>query len=184
MKLGDTLDPETTFGPLVSAAQRANTEHYVELGRSEGAEVVCGGRRPEALPRGYYYEPTIFRKVQNSMRIAQEEIFGPVVSIIPFDDEEEALRLANDTMYGLGAAVWSRDIDRALGLARRIEAGTVWINDYHLLNVRFPFGGYKKSGFGRELGPQGLDEYQQLKHIHVGEATGPNEKFYFGMLLP
>jgi aldehyde dehydrogenase (NAD+) len=181
--LGDTMDPETTFGPLVSEAQRANTERYVEIGKSEGASLVLGGKRPDAFARGYYYEPTIFTKVENSMRIAQEEIFGPVVSIIPFRDDDDALRIANDTMYGLGAAVWSRDEERALRLARRIDAGTVWINDYHLLNVRFPFGGYKQSGFGRELGPWGLAEYQQIKHIHVGEPADAAAKFYFGMLL-
>ncbi len=151
--IGDTMDPATTVGPLINEAQRATTERYVALGQSEGAHVALGGRRPAGFARGYYYEPTIFTRVENAMRIAQEEIFGPVVAVIPFRDDADALRIANDTMYGLGAAVWSRDQERALRLAREIEAGTVWINDYHLLNVRFPFGGYKQSGFGRELGP-------------------------------
>jgi acyl-CoA reductase-like NAD-dependent aldehyde dehydrogenase len=101
------------------------------------------------------------------MKIAQEEIFGPVVALIPYQDEEEAVRLANDTMYGLGGAVWSKDIDRALSIARRIETGTVWINDYHLLNVRFPFGGYKQSGFGREGGRAGIDEMVQRKSVFM-----------------
>jgi aldehyde dehydrogenase (NAD+) len=183
LKLGDPLDPATMMGPLVSDAQRANSERYVHAGREEGARCVTGGKRPPELPRGYYYEPTIFTGVQNDMKIAREEIFGPVVSVLRFSDEEEALRLANDTIYGLGAAIWSRDVERAERLAERIDAGTVWINDYHLISVRFPFGGYKQSGFGRELGPWGLSEFQQLKHIHVGEPTGAAEKFYFGLLF-
>jgi aldehyde dehydrogenase (NAD+) len=180
---GDTLDPATTLGALISESQRARTEEYVAAGKAEGARVVTGGKRPAGFERGYWYEPTIFADADNGMRIAREEIFGPVVSVIPFRDDAEAIAIANDTMYGLGAAVWSRDRERALGMARQIDAGTVWINDYHLLNVRFPFGGYKQSGFGRELGAWGLAEYQQVKHIHVGEPTGAAEKFYFGMLL-
>jgi aldehyde dehydrogenase (NAD+) len=183
LRLGDTLDPTTMMGPLVSERQRDNTERYVAWGREQGATCAFGGARPAELQRGYYYQPTIFTGVRNDMRIAREEIFGPVVSVIKFRDDDEALRLANDTMYGLGAAVWSRDEERALGLARRIDAGTVWINDYHLINVRFPFGGYKQSGWGRELGPWGLDEFQQVKHIHVGQPSDAAEKFYFGLLL-
>ncbi len=183
IKLGDPIDPATMMGPLVSGAQRDNTERYVALGREAGAKCLTGGARPSQFSRGYFYEPTIFDAVDNSMRIAQEEIFGPVVSVIRFADDEEAIRIANDSMYGLGGAVWSRDIDRALTMARRIESGTVWINDYHLINVRFPFGGYKQSGMGRELGSHGLSEFQNIKHIHIGEPTGAAEKFYFGLLL-
>jgi aldehyde dehydrogenase (NAD+) len=183
IKVGDPRDFTTTMGPLVSQAQRENTERYVHAGREEGARLATGGKRPGDLPKGYFYEPTIFLDVKNDMRIAREEIFGPVVSIIPFADDEEALRLANDSLYGLGGAVWSRDIPRARSLAERIESGTVWINDYHMINVRFPFGGYKQSGFGRELGPQGLSEFQQLKHIHIGEPSDAAEKQYLGLLL-
>jgi aldehyde dehydrogenase (NAD+) len=183
IRVGDPMDMMTTMGPVISAQQRDNIERYVAIGKDEGARLVCGGKRPEELPVGYYYEPTIFDRADNDMTIAREEIFGPVVTIIPFDDEEQALALANDSMYGLGGAVWTTDIDRGLAMARKIESGTVWVNDYHLINPRFPFGGYKKSGYGRELGPQGLAEYQQLKHIHLGEATGAEEKYYFGMLL-
>jgi aldehyde dehydrogenase (NAD+) len=183
IKIGDPMDPDSAMGPLVSSQQRDNTERYVHAGREEGARLVTGGRRPPHLPKGYYYEPTIFVDVRNDMKIAREEIFGPVVSIIRFNDEEEALRIANDSIFGLGAAIWSTDLDRARKMANRIESGTVWINDYHLLNVRFPFGGYKQSGFGRELGPQGLGEFQQIKHIHVGQPADPAEKYYFGMLL-
>jgi aldehyde dehydrogenase (NAD+) len=183
LRLGDPMDLATMMGPLVSDSQLANTERYVHAGREEGARVVSGGRRPADQPRGYFHEPTIFVDVKNDMRIAREEIFGPVVSVLRFHDDDEALRLANDTLYGLGGAVWSRDLARARRLADGIEAGTVWINDYHLINVRFPFGGYKQSGFGRELGPSGLAEFQQLKHIHVGEPTSVGEKYYFGLLF-
>jgi acyl-CoA reductase-like NAD-dependent aldehyde dehydrogenase len=117
------------------------------------------------------------------MRIAQEEIFGPVVSVIPYKDDEEAIRIANDSMYGLGGAVWSKNEDRALSVARQIQTGTVWINDYHLINVRFPFGGYKQSGVGRELGPWGLHEYQEVKHIHVGQDVPADQKIYFAALF-
>jgi len=121
--------------------------------------------------------------VANEMRIAQEEVFGPVCSVIAYDDDEQALRIANDTLYGLASSVWSADEDRALAMARRIRAGTVWINDYHLLNVRFPFGGYKSSGFGRELGPWGMHDFSQIKHIHVGQHGDVEDKYYFDMLL-
>jgi acyl-CoA reductase-like NAD-dependent aldehyde dehydrogenase len=117
------------------------------------------------------------------MRIAQEEIFGPVVSVIRFRDEDEAVRIANDSVYGLGGAVWSANKEHAVAVARRIETGTVWINDYHMINLRFPFGGYKQSGIGRELGKWGLAEYHQLKHIHVGESTPPEGKPYLQLLL-
>jgi aldehyde dehydrogenase (NAD+) len=183
IKVGDPMDPMTTFGPLISRQQLENVQRYVGAGIEEGAKLAVGGGKPKDQPKGYYHLPTIFTQVTNEMKIAREEIFGPVVGLIPYDNEAEALRLANDSMYGLGAAIWSKDIDRALGLARRIESGTVWINDYHLLNVRFPFGGYKQSGFGRELGSWGLSEYQQIKHIHVGQPSDGGAKFYFDMLL-
>jgi aldehyde dehydrogenase (NAD+) len=184
IKVGDPLDFATTMGPLISSAQRDNTERYVQAGRDEGARCVTGGKRPADPARGYFYEPTIFVDVRNDMKIAREEIFGPVVSVIRVENDDEAVRLANDSMYGLGGAVWSRDIARARGLAERIEAGTVWINDYHLINPRFPFGGYKQSGFGRELGPWGLAEFQQIKHIHIGEPSDAADKsIYLGLLF-
>jgi len=183
IKIGDTMDMSTTMGPLVSEVQRQTVEMYVASGKEQGAKCITGGKRPSGMARGYYYEPTIFDEVDNKMRIAQEEIFGPVVAIIRFRDEEEAVRIANDSTYGLGGAVWSSDIQRAVALARRIETGTVWINDYHLINVRFPFGGYKQSGVGRELGKWGLAEYHEIKHIHIGENTPPEGKGYFRLLL-
>jgi aldehyde dehydrogenase (NAD+) len=183
IQVGDTLDMMTGMGPLVSQAQLDTVENYVGVGKDEGAECVLGGSRPEGLDKGYFYSPTIFSGVENKMRIAQEEIFGPVVSMIPYKDEDEAIRIANDSMYGLGGAVWSQNEERALAVARQIETGTIWINDYHLINPRFPFGGYKQSGVGRELGPWGLHEYQEIKHIHVGQAAPADQKIYLGMLF-
>jgi len=181
IRVGDPLDFASTMGPLISAKQLANTERYVAAGRQAGAKLAFGGKRPSG--KGYFHEPTVFIDVDNHMPIARDEIFGPVLSVLKFSTDEEALRLANDSIYGLGAAVWSADLDRARALAGEIQAGTVWINDYHLINVRFPFGGYKQSGFGRELGPWGLAEFQQLKHIHVGQPSGPEEKPYFSLIF-
>jgi len=183
IQLGDTMDMATGMGPLVSAAQRDTVEKYVAIGSEQGAKCVVGGKRPSAMSKGYYYEPTIFDDVDNKMRIAQEEIFGPVVSVIRYKDEDEAVRIANDSVYGLGGAIWSSNKERAVALAKRIETGTVWINDYHMINLRFPFGGYKQSGVGRELGKWGLAEYHEMKHIHVGEETPPEGKFYLQLLL-
>jgi len=181
---GDPTHEDTTMGPIATKAQYQKTREYVALGRQEGGRCIFGGERPPGAEVGYYHQPTIFRDVHNDMKVAREEVFGPVVCVIPYSGgDEDALRIANDTMYGLASAVWSRDTDRAIQVARRIQAGTVWINDYHLLKVRFPFGGYKASGFGRELGPWGLKEYTQVKHIHVGEPGSLEDKFYFAMLL-
>ena len=182
--VGDPMDPSNTMGPLISRRQLDTVERYVAIGRREGARVVHGGKRPEGLGDGFFYEPTIFVDVTNDMVIAREEIFGPVVCILTYKDEEEAIAIANDSPYGLAAAVWSSDVARAEAIADRLEAGTVWINDYHLLNPKYPFGGYKQSGTGRELGPEGLRSYQVTKHIHVGQpAEDPMEKHYFMILV-
>jgi len=183
IQIGDTMDMATGMGPLVSSSQRDTVEKYVAIGSEQGAKCVAGGKRPSGMGKGYYYEPTIFDDVDNQMRIAQEEIFGPVVSVIRYKDEDEAVRIANDSVYGLGGAIWSSNKERAVALARRIETGTVWINDYHMINLRFPFGGYKQSGVGRELGKWGLAEYHELKHIHIGADTPPEGKFYLQLLL-
>ncbi|MBA2504918.1 MAG: aldehyde dehydrogenase family protein [Thermoleophilaceae bacterium] len=184
IKIGDALDYETDMGPLVSAEQLETVENYVRIGQEEGAKLVLGGKRPEHLDEsgGYFYEPTIFTEVDNSMTIAQEEIFGPVLSVIKFKNDREAVEIANDTIYGLAAAVWSEDHDRALTTAKQIRAGTVWINDHHLINQVAPFGGYKQSGLGRELSSYGLNEYTEVKHVHVDLTRDPDGKM-FGVLL-
>lgn len=183
IKIGDAMDYETDMGPLVSEVQRDTVENYVRIGQEEGAKLVLGGKRPTDVPGGgFFYEPTIFTDVDNSMTIAQEEIFGPVLSVIKFQDDDEAVRIANDSIYGLASAVWSEDHDRALTAAKRIRAGTVWINDHHLINCVAPFGGYKQSGLGRELASYGLDEYTEVKHVHVDLTREPDQKM-FGVLL-
>src|SRR5207244_13512830 len=137
------------------------------------ADVRAGGQRAAAKSHdgGYYYRPTIFVGVDNSMKIAQEEIFGPVLAVIPFDDEEEAVRLANDSIYGLAGAVWASDASRAVRVAERLRTGTVWINDYHMINPRYPFGGYKQSGIGREHGEVGFREYREIKQLRRDLGT-------------
>ncbi len=164
LKLGDPLDPSTRLGPLISATQRERVEGYIAKGKQEGARVVMGGGRPTAFSKGYYVEPTIFADVQSKMTIAQEEIFGPVLSILPYDTEEEAIGIANDTSYGLAGGVWSGDPERAMRVARRMRTGQVDVNGGKF-NPLAPFGGYKQSGIGRELGMFGLEEYFQIKSI-------------------
>ena len=183
IKIGDALDYDADMGPLVSAAQLEGVENYVRIGQEEGARLACGGRRPDDAPEGgHYYEPTIFTEVDNSMKIAQDEIFGPVLSVIKFKNDADAIRIANDTIYGLASAVWSEDYDRCLETARKLRTGTVWVNDHHLINCIAPFGGYKQSGLGRELGTYGLDEYTEVKHVHVDLTRNPEGKM-FGVLL-
>ncbi|MEU3528713.1 aldehyde dehydrogenase [Streptomyces sp. NPDC038707] len=165
--LGDPTDPATLFGPLVSQRQRERVESYIELGRKEGAGLVLGGGRPAGLDRGYYVEPTLFRDVDNSMRIAREEIFGPVVVVIPYATEDEAIAIANDSEFGLGGGVFSPDRERATAVARRIVTGTVGVNTASF-PMEAPFGGVKKSGIGRELGPTALDAYLETKTIFRG----------------
>lgn len=185
IRVGDPLDPDTDLGPLASAAQRATVERYIGIGEREGAKLVTGGRRPPGaeFERGFWIEPTIFTEVDNAMTIAQQEIFGPVLSVIKFRDDDDAVRIANDSMYGLAAGVWSQDPGRCLDTAKRLRAGTVWINDYHLINCAAPFGGYKQSGVGRELAHYGLNEYTEVKHVHWDLGT-PREGKLFGVLLP
>ncbi|MEY9964391.1 aldehyde dehydrogenase (NAD+) [Streptacidiphilus sp. MAP12-16] len=167
---GDPLDPATFFGPLAHRGQFEKVSSYVEIGQSEGAKLVAGGRpfHPTATPDGgLYYLPTIFADVDNAMRIAQEEIFGPVLCVIPFDTEEQALQIANGTAFGLASGVHTRDIKKAHRVAAGLKAGTVWINTYNQFDTTTPFGGYKASGFGRESGSEVLENYTQLKSVWV-----------------
>jgi aldehyde dehydrogenase (NAD+) len=164
LTLGDPFDAATKLGPLASATQRDRVLGYIETGRSEGATLVVGGGRPTNLPTGFYVEPTIFANVEPRMTIAQEEIFGPVLSVLPYDTEADAVRMANDSIYGLSGGVWSATKERALAVARQLRTGQVDINGGRF-NALAPFGGYKKSGVGREIGPTALHEFFQLKAI-------------------
>ncbi|SRR5579883_921356 len=166
IKLGAPLDRTTTMGPLVSSEQHERVLGYLKLARDEGAYAKAGGERGPQ-PKGYFVKPTIYTQVHNAMRIAREEIFGPVAVLIPFKDENDAVFQGNDTIYGLGAGVWTRDLSRAHKVARALRAGSVWINCYGLIDPISPFGGYKQSGFGRELGPQSIDLYTQIKSVYV-----------------
>jgi aldehyde dehydrogenase (NAD+) len=164
-RVGDPLDPRTDQGPQVDATQFDRVMGYIESGRSEGATLACGGER--VGDRGYFIQPTVFADVQDHMKIAREEIFGPVMSVIPFKDVEEVITRANRTHYGLAAGVWTRDIKKAHAVANGVRAGTIWVNCYHVLDTRAPFGGFKQSGIGRELGEYGLQEYTEVKTVTV-----------------
>jgi aldehyde dehydrogenase (NAD+) len=164
-KVGDPLDPRTDQGPQVSQSQFDSVMGYIEAGKSEGATLACGGER--VGDRGYFVQPTVFSGVQDEMTIAREEIFGPVMSVIPFKDVDEVIKRANRTPYGLAAGVWTRDIKKALAVANGVRAGTVWVNCYHVLDTRAPFGGFKQSGIGRELGEYGLQQYTEVKTVTV-----------------
>jgi aldehyde dehydrogenase (NAD+) len=171
LKVGDPMDRGTRMGPVVSKAQMETVLSYIEAGKREGARVVAGGSRASVgNGKGYFVEPTVFDGVSNTMTIAREEIFGPVLSVIPFRSMEDALTQGNATSYGLAAAVWTRDVGKALRAARAIRAGTVWVNAYNLFDAALPFGGFKESGFGREMGSVGLDNYTEVKTVWVDLA--------------
>ena len=169
MTAGDPMDPKTRLGPVISQEQMDRVLGYVKKGTDEGARLVTGGKRLlyNGEERGYWIEPTIFDNVKPDACIAQEEIFGPVLATLTFRDEEEALAIANNTIYGLAAGVWTSNVKRAHRMAKRLEAGTVWVNTYHPLEAVSPFGGYKQSGYGRELGAYALDLYTQIKSVWV-----------------
>src|SRR5512145_1180496 len=167
-KVGDPMDKTTRMGPVVSKSQMETVLSYIESGKREGAHVVAGGgRAPVGNGKGFFVEPTIFDGVTNGMKIAREEIFGPVLSVIPFRSVEDGIAQGNQTSYGLAAAVWTRDVSKALKAAKAIRAGTVWVNAYNLFDAALPFGGFKESGFGREMGAAGLEHYTEVKSVWV-----------------
>ncbi len=172
-KMGDPMSPQTQIGPIANRPQLEKILKYIEIAKGENATLVLGGgraSRPECGD-GWFVEPTIFDGVKNSMRIAQEEVFGPVLSVLTFKDEDEAVAVGNDVAYGLAAGVWTQNIRRALTMAARLQAGTVWVNTYRANSCMSPFGGYKRSGFGREGGKDMIYEYLQTKSVWISTAT-------------
>ncbi|WP_026909910.1 aldehyde dehydrogenase family protein [Patulibacter minatonensis] len=170
LKMGDPFDFDTDVGPVVSKRQHDRVLSYLKIAEEEGAVAACGGKAPEGpeFEKGFWIEPTVFTNVTNDMRIAREEVFGPVLVVIKYSgDVDEAVAIANDSIYGLSGAVWSNDYEVCLDVAQKLQAGTVWINDVHMVTPELPFGGYKQSGLGRELGPDALNEYTEVKHIHI-----------------
>jgi aldehyde dehydrogenase (NAD+) len=180
---GLTVGPATDFssdlGPLINDTQLQAVHRYVEIGQEEGAKLLTGGERAtgEGLENGSFYKPTIFGEVETGMTIAQEEIFGPVLSVLRYNSVDEAIRIANDSIYGLGGSVWSSDTIRAQEVAKRMQTGTVWINAHHIITPATPFGGYKQSGVGREFGPWGLESYLETKYVRV-EQLAPKDKIW------
>jgi len=186
LPMGDPLDPATKVGPVVSESHMNTVLDYIEKGKAEGARLVCGGERATEgdLAGGFFIKPTVFTDVTNDMAIAQEEIFGPVLCVLKYQDEDEAVKIANDSIFGLGGGVWSEDLDRARAVAGQMRTGTVWINDWHLLSEQMPFGGYKQSGIGREFGEEGMNEYTEIKALHVDDAKTRENKPWYDMLVP
>jgi aldehyde dehydrogenase (NAD+) len=186
LKIGNPAEVTTDIGPLISKKQQDRVLAYIDKGVRDGARLLAGGGAPSSpeVRKGFFVEPTIFDRVDNTTTIAREEIFGPVLSIIRFASDDDAVRMANDSMYGLAGGVWSKDPERAMGIARRLRAGTVWINEWHLISERAPFGGYKQSGIGREFGLDGLKEYTEAKHIHVDEVGLREKKSWYDTVVP
>jgi aldehyde dehydrogenase (NAD+) len=186
MKVGDPTQMSTDMGPLVSKKQQEIVLDYVAKGKQEGAKLATGGGIPKSpeCKNGFFVEPTIFDHVDNQSSMAQEEIFGPVLSVIRYKTVDEAIRMANDSIYGLGGGVWSKDTEKAMHVARQLRTGTVWVNEWHLLNERAPFGGYKQSGIGREFGIDGLKEYTESKHVHIDEVGAREKKTWYDTVVP
>ena len=178
IRLGDPLNEETHLGPLVSAAQRDKVTGYIESGKAEGARLLAGGGVPkmQGMEAGFWIEPTIFCDVRDEMKIAREEIFGPVLSVLDFDEEDDVVARANATDFGLAAGLFTRDLARAHRVVARLDAGTCWINTYNLTPIEMPFGGVKQSGIGRENSRAAIEHYSRIKSVYV--ATGPVESPY------
>ena len=166
-QLGDPTDPQTRIGPIATRPQFEKILGYLDIARAAGARCVLGGKARTDLGAGWFVEPTIFTGVRNDMRIAQEEVFGPVLAVIPFKDEEDAIRMGNDVQYGLAAGVWTRSLHRAMLMSARLRAGTVWVNNYRATSFTTPFGGYKRSGIGRESGVEAIKEYLETKAVWI-----------------
>jgi len=167
VRQGAGIDPETEMGPLVSQEQYDRVMNYINLGRSEGAQLQCGGGRPAGCDKGYFVQPTVFTSTDDDITIMKEEIFGPVVVVSPFDDVEDIVKRANNSMYGLAAGVWTNDIRKAHKVANALKAGRVWVNCYNIMDAAAPWGGYKQSGFGREMGSYALEMYTEVKSVWV-----------------
>ena len=172
-RMGNPMDYDTQVGPITNLMQYEKVLSYIDIAKSEGVETVLGGSkatRPECGD-GWFVEPTVFTGVKNSMRIAQEEVFGPVLAVIPFRDQEEALEIGNDVAFGLAAGVWTEDMRRAITMSERLQAGTVWVNTYRAFSYTTPFGGYKGSGLGRENGQEAIQEYMQTKSVWISTSN-------------
>jgi len=179
--VGDPTDPKSEVGPMCSEAQRKSVIEYIQKGIDEGARLVTGGtERPLGLETGAYVRPTIFADVTNDMVIAREEIFGPVASVIPFDGLDQAIDIANDSIYGLAAGVWTQSIRRAITMSERLQAGTIWVNTYRAVSYMSPFGGYNRSGLGRESGQDAIYEYLQTKSVWLNFAEEAPNPFVIG----
>ncbi|WEX08067.1 aldehyde dehydrogenase [Chelativorans sp. AA-79] len=176
-KIGDPMLSDTNVGPVTTPAQFKKVLDYIAIAREEGARCVLGGKPVADAPGGQFVEPTIFTDVTNRMRIAQEEVFGPVLAVIPFEDDEDAVRIANDIQFGLAAGVWTRDMARALKMSERLRAGTIWVNTYRAVSYTSPFGGYKRSGIGRESGLEAIKEYLQVKSVWIATETSVANPF-------
>lgn len=185
MQMGDPLDPATQLGPVVSQGQMESILNYITIGKKEGAVVACGGGRGKGsdLDKGNFVQPTLFTGVNNQMCIAREEIFGPVLGVLKYDTVDDAIEMANDSIFGLSAGVWSSDIEKAKAVASRLRSGTIWINEWHILSEKSPFGGYKQSGIGREFGDEGLHEYTELKTLYVDDARTRDKKPWYDMVV-
>ncbi|RWE31943.1 MAG: aldehyde dehydrogenase family protein, partial [Mesorhizobium sp.] len=181
-RLGDPMSDDTDVGPIATRPQFEKILAYMDIARSEGAKCVLGGERVEGLGNGLFVQPTIFTEVNNGMRIAQEEVFGPILSVIRFKTDEEAIQIANDTLYGLAAGIWTQSLERAINMPAKLRAGTVWVNAYRVVSYLAPFGGFKNSGIGRENGKEAIREYLEAKSVFINTKRGVPSPFV--MRLP